>query len=217
MRASLVEAASLLLPVACPGCGELGEPLCRACGSALAPAPAARTLRSGLVVHSALRFEGVPAGVLRELKRGRTDLARALAPAMRAALSAAVRDAERAVFVPVPTTRRSMRSRGYRVPELLARRAGAPTVRLLRPAFAVSDQRALGRDERIRNAEGSMRAIRAGQGVAPVVVVDDVVTTGATCDEAARALRAAGYEVLGAAVAAATPRRADPRAESTTE
>ena len=51
-----------------------------------------------------------------------------------------------------------------------------------------------------------MRVRRAGEGT-EVVIVDDVVTTGATFDEATRALTAAGFHVSAAVALAATPRR----------
>jgi len=72
----------------------------------------------------------------------------------------------------------------------------------------VADQAGLDAGQRARNLAGALR-VRAWRGPAPpvVVVVDDLVTTGASLAEAARALCAGGLPVLGAAVVAATGRR----------
>ncbi|MGO1848598.1 MULTISPECIES: ComF family protein [unclassified Microbacterium] len=209
IRRALSEALAFVLPVACPGCGAHGTALCEACRELLADRVLARELSGGIVANAALPYEGVPAMAIRAMKeRGRTDIARAFAPAMRSAMVAAVHDLDRAAFVPVPTSRRSMRLRGYRVPDLLVRRAGAPVVRLLRPVFAAGDQRALGRDQRRRNVAGTLRARRAARrGDPPVVIVDDVITTGATCEEAAIALADAGFDVAGVVALASTPMR----------
>jgi predicted amidophosphoribosyltransferase len=76
----------------------------------------------------------------------------------------------------------------------------------------VQDSAGLRIDERRANLAGAMAARPAPNACGPVVVVDDIVTTGATLAEAIRALRCAGWPVTGAAVVAATPRRrtADP-------
>jgi predicted amidophosphoribosyltransferase len=200
-------ALALLLPVACPGCGLQGVALCGSCRLRLHPAPRRRVV-DGLTVWSGLAFDGPCARVLRALKeRGRTDLARALGPALREALRAAVAGAPGGVVaVAVPTSAAALRRRGYRVPELVARRAGVRTARLLAVARATGDQRALGRDERARNVAGSMRARRGAAGLA-VVLIDDVLTTGATLAEARRALEASGARVVAAAVVADTPLR----------
>jgi len=80
--------------------------------------------------------------------------------------------------------------------------------RLLVPARAVRDQSGLTSVQRAANLHGAMRAT-PGPPVR-VVVVDDVVTTGATLVEAARALVAQGHHVVGAAVLGATQRRTSP-------
>lgn len=213
---ALADVGALVLPVECAGCDLPDESLCDGCRSALTPRPFERTLDDGTPVFSALRFEGVPARVLRTMKEeGRTGLARALAPALAAAVGVLHADAacvdaltpsgDDVAIVPVPSSRAAMRRRGFRPVELVARRAQLRPSPLLRCVRATADQRGLGREERTRNIAGSMRADRA-EGLR-VIVVDDVVTTGASLSEAARALRHAGAEVLGAATIAATPRR----------
>lgn len=131
-------------------------------------------------------------------------------------------DAAPVRLVPVPSARRAVRARGFDAGLALARAAARrlPRTRaapLLVPARRVADQSGLGALERHANLAGALRLrsrpwVRAerrgpaaGHGL--VVVVDDVVTSGASLTEAVRALRAGGVEVLGAATVAATVRR----------
>lgn len=203
VRRALADALTFVLPVDCAGCGVPDVALCEQCVGQLAPAVEHRTV-AGLDVCSGLPFDGVAARVLRALKEeGRTGLARPLAPALRAAIEAGFESA--AVVVPVPTSRASFRRRGYHVAELVARRAGLRVERRLRLVRQPADQRGLDEVERRRNVAGSV--IARGAASRRVVVLDDVVTTGATLAEAARALREAGADVLGAVTIAATPRR----------
>lgn len=204
LRDSLSGALSLVFPTWCAGCDAPDTDLCASCRSLLAPEVRGRTV-GGLDVRSALDFDGVAARVLRAAKEeGRTGLLRALAPALDAAVRAAlVRVPDGAVaLVPVPTSAAAMRRRGYRVVELLASQACLPTHRLLRVEGRAVDQRGLGRSERARNIAGRMRA-RGVEGRS-VLIIDDVVTTGATLREAARALEAARAIVVGAATVAST-------------
>lgn len=207
LRAACAEALALLLPVGCAGCDEPDIALCEACVLALTPVPIRRTLDAPggtIALWSALPFDGVTARVVRAIKEdGRTGLATALAPAVEVALTAA--GAAGALLVPVPTSRASYRRRGFRVPDLLIRRAGLRAHRVLAYTRRTDDQRGLDRERRHRNVAGSLRASSDAAG-RRVVVVDDVVTTGATLAEAVRALRAAGVDVVAAVAVAATPR-----------
>lgn len=206
IRSVLAEALAFVLPVRCAGCDAVDTALCDDCRRALEPDPHARRI-DDLVVRSGLVYDGPVARVIRALKEdGRTGLARALAPALRAAAASfGLDDPDQLVVVAVPTSASAMRRRGYRVAELLARRAGWRPERALRTVRATADQRGLGRTARAGNVAGSMRA-RGVDGLR-VLLVDDVVTTGATLREAARALGSAGAVVVGAVTVAATPRR----------
>jgi predicted amidophosphoribosyltransferase len=118
------------------------------------------------------------------------------------------------VLCPAPSSRAAVRSRGYDHTSRLARRAAVElggrfaVQRLLVPARGVRDQAGLTSEQRARNLEGALRADAAPP--ARVVIVDDVVTTGATLVEATRALVAQGHQVVGAAVLGATSRRRSP-------
>lgn len=118
------------------------------------------------------------------------------------------------MLVWVPSGRRAVRRRGHDplrgVVEVAVRRLWADGVPVsmmdaLRQRGRVADQAGLTARQRAANLQGAVEA-RACVAGRRVVLVDDVVTTGSSLAEAARALRAAGAEVTGTATIAATPR-----------
>ncbi|WP_053174996.1 ComF family protein [Nonomuraea sp. SBT364] len=153
-------------------------------------------------------------------ERGEAALAAVLAELLAftalSAVSAYGRAASYAV-VPVPSARRSLRGRGHDAVGTLAalavRRLRARGLDVtLRPALGqarrVADQAGLSATERAANLAASLRVRSPAEvpSATPVLLVDDIVTTGATLSEAARALRAAGSPVPLAITVGATPR-----------
>ncbi|HET9949126.1 MAG TPA: double zinc ribbon domain-containing protein [Longimicrobiales bacterium] len=116
------------------------------------------------------------------------------------------------VVVPVPTTPDRLRRRGYNQAELLARRVararGATVAAVLARRAGGRSQTELGPHERMENVRGAFvpGADAAAVAGAPVLLVDDVLTTGATAAEAARQLAVLGArEVTLVAFARALP------------
>ncbi|MFE0631102.1 ComF family protein [Streptomyces sp. NPDC058864] len=116
------------------------------------------------------------------------------------------------LLVPVPSSRRAVAARGHDATRRLALAAAADLRRdglavrvaaVLRQRRAVADQSGLGARDRPANLSGALTAVR-GAGrlleTAPVVLVDDLMTTGASLATAARAVEDAGGRVLAAAV-----------------
>jgi ComF family protein len=195
--ASLVE-----LGPACPRCAEpTGEHAvtCRRC--AVDPLPLDR-------VVAAWRFGGQLASAIRRLKfAGRAHIARDVAPLWAPVLAAAVAERD-AIVVPVPLHWRRRWTRGYDHAWLLARHACAlagiaAPVRALRRIRHAPAQSTLPAAERARNVQGAFAAGSAGAIAGrAVVLIDDVMTTGATLAAAARPLRRAGATSVTALVLA---------------
>lgn len=199
----------LLFPRRCLGCGRSGPGLCGGC--AAADAVVIPGGRSGLPTGVAGRYEGpLRTALLSYKERNRRDLAGGLAELLVVALGALGRPWPGVVLVPVPSARRVAAARGGDHVRRLARLAasrlpGCDVVPALRLRGAVLDSAGLSAAERMANLAGAMHAHappRAGFGA---VIVDDVLTTGATLAEAGRALAGAGWPVLGAATIAHTP------------
>ncbi|HEY3736321.1 MAG TPA: hypothetical protein VGL26_02665 [Jatrophihabitans sp.] len=135
-------------------------------------------------------------------ERGRRDLARPLGDLLAAAVGEIA--VSEVVLVPVPSSRRAAAGRGGDHMVRLARCCDLPVVRALRLGHRVLDSAGLDPQQRRSNLAGAFRSVPP-QGVRSVVLIDDIVTTGATIDEARHALSAAGWHVIGAATVAATP------------
>jgi predicted amidophosphoribosyltransferase len=215
LREAVLDALSVVSPIRCSGCGADDRSLCAECRRALTPAPARLDDGGdGPPVWASLEYAGTVRAVLLAFKdHGRTDAGPALARALRASVVAAIADVrppERAgsvSLVTIPSTRAAFRSRGYHPTELMLRRAGfAVGSRSLRLARQVADQAGLDAAGRARNRSGSFAASQRLAGRA-CLIVDDIVTSGATVREAKRAIEAVGGRVIGAAALAHTELR----------
>ena len=201
----------LVIPVVCVGCGAGGSPFCAGCIRASARPV---TMHMPMPVAAYGWYTGpVRTALIRYKERGQRDLAEPLARLLEMAL---VRAFERAppagvVLVPVPSARAVARQRGGNHVLRLARKAGRVLDLPVRPQLSlrwpVRDSAGLGAVQRGTNLAGAMTARPKPYGShRSAVIVDDIVTTGTTVREAARALAEAGWQVSGAAVVAATPR-----------
>jgi ComF family protein len=167
----------------CPRCA-LESPGGELCGRCLTQAPAYDA------TQAALAYE-FPADALVQALKFRGELA--LAPLLGGLLSERVGGERVDLVVPVPLSAERVRRRGYNQAAEIARHlpGGKLEVTLCERTRDAPPQMELPYDARQRNVRGAFRCRGPLQG-ATVAVVDDVMTTGATLDEFARTLKAAG-------------------------
>jgi ComF family protein len=206
----------LALPATCAGCGREGAPLCADCLPALdsrfgLPAGTPVGLPADipaplLQLEWCAPYAGAVRGALHELKYGgeqRLAVPLGIAVARRWARVGVGAD----LIVPVPVHADRERRRGYDQAALNAAVAGEhldlPVERALERGRATIAQFELGRDERATNVAGAFRLPRSAGSAATIagrwiLLVDDVVTTGATLAACGSALVAAGAAAVSA-------------------
>ncbi len=211
----LARLLALIAPPLCVACGggcRVHDPLCRDCRRRLRWLDAVEPTGAGLPVWAAVGYEGPARALVRALKFGG---ALRLVDAMAAQMAANAPPGllEGVTLVPVPLHRARRRRRGFNQAEELARALGKrrelPVADCLERTAGSARATQVGRDrdDRLAALAGSIR-LRPG---APVplrpVLVDDVVTTGATLAACAAALAAEGVREVRAVAYARTPGR----------
>ncbi len=193
----------LVLPLECGGCGRPSTRWCEPCAATLTvradePHLVSPRLDPGVPVFSLGRYAGPRRRAILGLKeRGRTDLIVPLADALGDGLAhlRAWGILDRPVtLVPAPTRRIAARRRGGDPVTGIARTASPDVVQALRSRALSRDSVGLSVPDRQRNVANRIRLVRPVAG--PVVLVDDIITTGATATESVRVLQTAGAGVL---------------------
>ena len=188
--------------------------ICKKCGRAVAEeAPACLECKADMPSYekarSAFRYEGDVVRLIRKYKTGAKHLAAPLAEAMLPLVRAEFAEAD--FLSSVPMTKRAKRRRGYDqgalLAEELAARSGLPyEAELLVKTRETRAQKKLSRRERAENLRGSFRVHeRAKCRGRNILLVDDVLTTGATASAVAEALLRAGAARVFVLTAAGVP------------
>ncbi len=221
-------AVDLFLGSACVSCSRPGGVLCLDCGADLQqlpypswPTPRPAGLRQPFAVTT---YDGsAKAAIIAHKEHGVLSLAKPLGQALALSVLAVLAASPSnlagdrpALLVSPPTSADRVRARGHdpllRVVRSCVRalaRSGVhvATGRCLERVREVADQSGLSASDRTANLAGAFLVrprVRQGLAGRAVVVVDDVLTTGATATEVCRSLEAARAEVVGVAVVAAT-------------
>jgi ComF family protein len=208
--------AELVFPSRCIGCSQLGISICSDCRKDWHPHIYHRTLQvfsKNYPVISAIEYSSVASAVILRAKESNQAVADALlVNAIAHSLHHFVKNYGDGDLVAIPSRRSATRKRGRdfmkEITQSVAISKSLDFCEILQHQRAVRDQSQLNSQQRMSNIAGafsiSKNSAKSGDlgNTRPLIIVDDLVTTGATLAEAIRALRTAGFEVVGAVTGA---------------
>ncbi len=199
----------LIFPDRCISCKRLGDSLCYICKSSWSPNSFLSKFSGNpnLYVYSAIEYSDVAARVILAAKESHIKSADFLvADALGHSLREWLKNDWVDTLIPIPSRRSAARKRGRQFVEeiahIVSNNFGIAVASPLQHSRLVRDQSGLDHGHRRNNLEGALVVRGNPEGLGRALLVDDLVTTGATLGEAARALRYAGIEVVGAVTAA---------------
>ncbi|MEY2877389.1 MAG: hypothetical protein RLZ24_816 [Actinomycetota bacterium] len=207
---SISALSELIFPSRCLGCRQLGIGICSSCRLSWHPHIYRSTISTddfSFPVYSAVAYSPVAQKVLLGAKEGALHVAdQLILQALTHSLAYFYSEVGIADLVPIPSRKMNTRKRGRDfILEQTYEVSRTPLVSvraILSHSRWVRDQSTLNSQTREINLSQSMRcANREEPTNIPVIIIDDLVTSGATLREAGRALYGAGYTVIGAVTA----------------
>jgi len=199
----------LIFPSRCISCKSLGDSLCRLCKLSWTPTIYKSKISRypGKFVFSSIPYSDIAARIILAAKESHIQSADILvADAISHSLAEFLKYEWIDTLIPIPSRKSAVRKRGRQFIEEIADsvslRTGIRVNSSLAHSRSVRDQSGLGFERRWNNLEGAFVVTGNPIGLGRVLLVDDLITTGATLNEATRALKYAGIEVVGAVTAA---------------
>jgi ComF family protein len=196
---TFAEVSQLLFPSRCFGCQRLGISICSDCRSNWHP-HYYKSVFDSLIVHSALLYTPTASRIILAAKEsGEKGADELVIDALLHALTKKSFDTRLSRLVPIPSSKAAQRRRGRSfIVDLVSQisdMTGIPMVDCLQVSRKVKDQSRLHRDERATNLAGAFSLTSQVRG--DLILIDDVVTTGATLKEAVRAVNSQGFHAVG--------------------
>ena len=199
------ELGQLLFPTRCYGCSTLGISICSSCRSEWHPHFYTTNVQ-GIQVHSAIIYSPTASRIILAAKeRGLRGADQLIVDAIVHVLDKANFDTFNVRLVPIPSSAPNRRRRGRCfIPEIckqVSAITSIPLIHALTINRAVKDQSSLNAKDRLTNMRGAFSINTGTYPRGDLILIDDVVTTGATVSEAARALNSRGFHVLASVTA----------------